>query len=238
MGESFNFFSYTADKVSFEIVDNGYKGESQTYLFFLSSFKKNFLYLKKISEAGCRVIFVVNYKFIDNVLNFHTFNLEFKKMLEHFGLVGFNLISDSKIDVCLNYFLKINKSLVGDYISENELMLFKFKDKKNNFNSKFIEKVNETIKQTLSEGEPFLNKVAYKLNMSPTFLTKRIKNDGFDFNSLVKKQKMNEALFLLEKSDLPIANIAYSLGYTETSAFSRAFKQWTGLSPISYKRKS
>lgn len=55
---------------------------------------------------------------------------------------------------------------------------------------------------------------------------------------LVKKQKMNEALFLLEKSDLPIANIAYSLGYTETSAFSRAFKQWTGLSPISYKRKS
>jgi AraC-like DNA-binding protein len=57
------------------------------------------------------------------------------------------------------------------------------------------------------------------------------------YSSLKEELRRQYALSWLQDTDKPVGLIAAELGYTEPSAFHRAFKKWTGTSPADYRRK-
>lgn len=60
--------------------------------------------------------------------------------------------------------------------------------------------------------------------------------DGMSYSSLKEELRRQYALSWLQETDKPVGLIAAELGYTEPSAFHRAFKKWTGTSPAAYRK--
>jgi len=78
---------------------------------------------------------------------------------------------------------------------------------------------------------------ARELGMSRRGLQRRLSERGTSFRELFRSVRYNLAMRLLDRHDLRIGEAADLLGFSEVSAFSRAFKQWTGVSPKTHRRQ-
>jgi AraC-like DNA-binding protein len=67
-------------------------------------------------------------------------------------------------------------------------------------------------------------------------LQRRLKDAGVSYNDLQNDVRKTLALNLLENETLALAQIAFSLGYSEVSAFNHAFRRWVVRSPGDYRR--
>ena len=83
-----------------------------------------------------------------------------------------------------------------------------------------------------------VNSVAARLSMSPRSLRRRLAEEGHTFQDAKQHIRETRAKYFLTSTTLSLAEIAVELGYSENSAFSRAFKSWTGESPLEYRRRS
>lgn len=79
--------------------------------------------------------------------------------------------------------------------------------------------------------------VAANFNISSRSLQRRLQRDGVQFQDLADKARKAMALHYMGNGQYPVKEIAYLLGYNEVSAFTRAFKRWTGVSPQQYGLK-
>jgi AraC-like DNA-binding protein len=70
--------------------------------------------------------------------------------------------------------------------------------------------------------------IARRLGMSPRTLARRLASEGLTFSGILDEQKVALAKSYLADGDLPVSQIAWLLGYREVSAFTHAFKRWTG----------
>jgi len=68
-------------------------------------------------------------------------------------------------------------------------------------------------------------------------LGRKLKAMGSTLTKEIMNLREERAIDLLKQSDLLIADIANAVGYSEPAIFSRAFKQWTGLSPRAYRNQ-
>ena len=84
------------------------------------------------------------------------------------------------------------------------------------------------------EQWPDLDSIARQLHMSPQTLRRHLHEEGTSFQELKDHLRRDLAIYQLG-SDLPIQRIAERLGFSEPSAFHRAFKKWTGLTPGAYR---
>jgi AraC-like DNA-binding protein len=82
-----------------------------------------------------------------------------------------------------------------------------------------------------------LDEVARELWMAPRTLQRHLADSGADFRTLRETARAREARRLLVETDLPIANIASRLGYSEMSSMSAAFRRWEKLAPSDYRRR-
>jgi AraC-like DNA-binding protein len=57
-----------------------------------------------------------------------------------------------------------------------------------------------------------------------------------DFKKLVDDTRRRLALHHIKEEKDPLTQIAFMLGYSDASAFNRAFKRWTGTAPLEYRR--
>jgi AraC-like DNA-binding protein len=73
------------------------------------------------------------------------------------------------------------------------------------------------------------------MGMSPRTLTRRLSEGGMTFRALVQQTQERISRDLLQNSSDTIGEIAFQTGFSEQSAFSRAFKRWTGKSPLDYR---
>lgn len=78
---------------------------------------------------------------------------------------------------------------------------------------------------------------ARELFLSPRTLHRRLHEEGSSFRAVKDAVRRDFALARLEKTRQPIAQIAADLGYSEPSAFFRAFQAWTGVAPTRYRRR-
>jgi len=101
-----------------------------------------------------------------------------------------------------------------------------------------LSSIREVIGHSIREGDPKLDDVARKVTMSTRTLQRRLKEQGVDFKSLVDDTRRRFSLNYLADPVHTPAEIAYLLGYSEVSAFNRAFKRWTGTTPSSYRRRA
>lgn len=77
--------------------------------------------------------------------------------------------------------------------------------------------------------------VADALHLTERTLRRRLTLEGTSFQSIKDGLRHDRAIHYLAQSNLPISEIARLLGFSEPSAFTRAFRQWTGESPRAYR---
>jgi AraC-like DNA-binding protein len=97
--------------------------------------------------------------------------------------------------------------------------------------------VERLIQDTLPSGIPSIHQIGEHMGMSNRTLTRRLRENGVTFRDIIQKTQEQVAIDLLTNTGRSIAEIAFETGFSEQSTFSRAFKRWTGLSPIEYRNK-
>lgn len=95
--------------------------------------------------------------------------------------------------------------------------------------------VRRVIAQQLSKGEPRLETVAKNLHLSTRTLHRRLAAQHCKFRDLLAETRHDMAERYLADPGLQLSEIALLLGYSEQSAFTRAFRQWTGLTPKAFR---
>jgi AraC-like DNA-binding protein len=83
---------------------------------------------------------------------------------------------------------------------------------------------------------PQLEHIAGIYGMSAQTLRRRLHEEGTSFRNVIEGIRRDLALRQLLKTKRSVSSISASLGYSETRAFTRAFKQWTGMSPREYRK--
>jgi AraC-like DNA-binding protein len=91
--------------------------------------------------------------------------------------------------------------------------------------------VENTLARLLPHGQGVVENVAQKLGISPRTLRRKLADEGVTFAGLREDLRLALATRYLMEQDLSISRIAWLLGYTEVSAFSHAFRRWTGRTP-------
>ncbi|GLQ31999.1 AraC family transcriptional regulator [Litoribrevibacter albus] len=101
----------------------------------------------------------------------------------------------------------------------------------------FLIKVRKVLVRALQEGEPTVEAVAEQFHLSTRSLHRRLHEEGVVFRELLKDTRMLLAKQYLKDRKLTLPEVALMLGYSEQSAFSRAFKQWFDETPLQYQKR-
>lgn len=94
---------------------------------------------------------------------------------------------------------------------------------------------NEIV-DLLKSGYPRLEDLAERMHLPPWTLQRRLASEGHSFKTLVDDVRQELALVMLSEPALSISELAFRLGYSEVSAFSRAFLRWHGVSPRHWRK--
>jgi AraC-like DNA-binding protein len=100
-----------------------------------------------------------------------------------------------------------------------------------------INRVTAAVVDMLPSGGVVDEKIAATLNMSVRSLQRRLKEAGATFRTILDMTRKDLASTYVHDPDIELAEVAFLLGFSDQSAFSRAFKRWTG-NPPSEVRKS
>jgi AraC-like DNA-binding protein/lambda repressor-like predicted transcriptional regulator len=99
-------------------------------------------------------------------------------------------------------------------------------------------RVQQALLEALLDGAPTKQAIARKLAMSPRNLQRHLADEGTSFKELLNDARIHLACNYIEEGRLSVTEIAFVLGFSDTSTFSRAFKRWTGRSPRQYAERA
>lgn len=128
----------------------------------------------------------------------------------------------AKADFSINQFLvsRVAEETKGIEVSPNQIAA----------------EVELLIQNALPSGIPSIKALGMHMGMSNRTLTRRLAENGVTFRDLIQKTQERLSKELLKGSDRTVAEIAFQTGFSEQSAFNRAFKRWTGLSPVEFRK--
>ena len=92
-------------------------------------------------------------------------------------------------------------------------------------------RVENAISSLLPHGRVVVDQVARSLGMSKRSLARRLSDEGLNFTEVLQQLRRDLAVRYLNDPKLQISEIAWLLGFNEVSAFTHAFKRWTGKTP-------
>jgi AraC-like DNA-binding protein len=95
----------------------------------------------------------------------------------------------------------------------------------------FESKVENAVAPLLPHGRVGVGEIARRLGVSHRTLARQLASEGLTFTGLLETLRLELARTYLSDPALPISQIAWLLGYREVSAFTHAFKRWTGKTP-------
>ena len=95
--------------------------------------------------------------------------------------------------------------------------------------------VERAVERLMAQGPVRIEQVARELGFSRQTLYRRLKAEGTTFERLLDRVRRRLAKRLLRTDGASVKEIAYRLGFSDPAAFSRRFKQWTGLSPRDFR---
>ncbi len=98
-----------------------------------------------------------------------------------------------------------------------------------------VNRVRRLIVEDLSSGRLNKQTVAGRLAMSGRNLQLKLAASGTTFHDILDSTRQNLALGYIQQSHLAITEIAYLLGFSDASNFTRAFRRWNGCSPRDYR---
>ena len=92
-------------------------------------------------------------------------------------------------------------------------------------------RVENAISSLLPHGRVILGDVARSLGMSERTLARKLSDEGLNFTEILQQMRHDLAVRYLDDRKLHVSKIAWLLGFHEVSAFTHAFKRWTGKTP-------
>lgn len=148
----------------------------------------------------------------------------------HFGQAIYSIqfrtadleITTTKADKSIQQFLveRMNEEKKGIHANADQL----------------LKEIHTLVLEALPSGIPSVIQIAEYLGMSARTLKRRLAEKGHSFRDLVQKIQRDISVDLLRNSTQSIGEIAFQTGFSEQSAFNRAFKRWTGQSPVDYRK--
>lgn len=104
-----------------------------------------------------------------------------------------------------------------------------------NIDESISNKVRSALSELLSAGEPTIEAVAEKLNMSKRNLQRKLQDENTGFQKQLNSVRESLALNYIKSTNLSVEEISFLLSYNEVNSFLRAFKIWTGKTVQQYK---
>ena len=92
-------------------------------------------------------------------------------------------------------------------------------------------KTFQCIEHILTDGPPHISRVSDVLGMSESALTRKLRQEGTTFREIVQEVRQQTVQIYLSEGRKTLSEIALALGYSEQSAFTRAYKSWYGHPP-------
>ncbi len=99
-----------------------------------------------------------------------------------------------------------------------------------------VEGTRNEIAARLKEGTANLDEIAKALNVPSRTLQWQLENAGTSFEAVLNETRSAIGRRLIQNTDRPLMQIAYDLGYSDQSAFTRACRRWFGMSPRELRR--
>jgi AraC-like DNA-binding protein len=130
----------------------------------------------------------------------------------------------------------VNKHLAGanpQLARLNDKVMIEYLSKLDKEN--IIDRVAATVVEMLPSGGVTDEKVATQLNMSGRSLQRRLQEGGTTFRRLIEEVRRGLAATYVRDPAVELVEIAFLLGFSDQSAFSRAFKRWTGHTPSEFR---
>ena len=137
------------------------------------------------------------------------------------------------------------KDLKKPFLTANNIMVEylepqlkqKLAEIENQISETFTARVQKKLFQLIPGGQFSLENIAEEFGISTRTVQRNLAVENIKFNQVVKNVQKIMTLNYLESKELSIDEIAYLVGYTETSSFYRAFKGWTGKTVLQYRKE-
>jgi AraC-like DNA-binding protein len=131
---------------------------------------------------------------------------------------------------CLEWpVISANPSLLLAFEQHAQAM-FSNLSNENTYSYQVVREITHNLK-----GEvPSIEEIARSLTISVRNLQRELQTEGTSYQQLLDETRKELALRYLKKPDTSIHDVAFLLGFSEPSAFHRAFKRWTGQTPRAY----
>lgn len=97
-------------------------------------------------------------------------------------------------------------------------------------------RVRATLLEGLPSGQLSMDEVARRVALSKRTLQRRLVEEGTSYLQILRDTRLSLAHHYLERTHVPLSEIAFLLGFDEPSSFFRAFHEWTGTTPEATRR--
>ncbi|MBP0000865.1 MAG: AraC family transcriptional regulator [Cyanobacteria bacterium SID2] len=176
-----------------------------------------------------RAILQVQFQF-DRPAHIEPYTAVFDRAVLKFGCPDSRLIFSS--DVAETPVIGANPELLAVFDRQAEMLLSKYE--RDNLSDRVRQKIAERLK-----GEtPALSEIATQLHLSSRSLQLKLQEEGTSYQMLLDEVRRDAAISYLQNSQLSKTEIAYLLGFSEVSVFSRTFKRWTGQAPSKFQQQN
>ena len=102
---------------------------------------------------------------------------------------------------------------------------------------RFSVRAREAVRSALQGGDATLDAAARALGLSPRTLQRRLREEDTSHREVLEEVRAELASLYLADLELSLDQVAARLGFSEPSAFHRAFRRWTGTTPAAYRSR-
>jgi AraC-like DNA-binding protein len=99
----------------------------------------------------------------------------------------------------------------------------------------WLSTIRRAVHARLETGDASVEHIAKAAGVSPRTLQRQLQSAGTSLRALVEEARKDIAVRELATTDRSITDLAFLLGFSETSAFDRAFRRWTGKTPLAFR---
>jgi AraC-like DNA-binding protein len=97
-------------------------------------------------------------------------------------------------------------------------------------------RVRRAVREAIQSGELTEKQIGRRLGWSERTLRRKLADEGTSFRRVLDEVRRELAQSWLSRSEMAIGEVAFLLGFSESSNFHRAFKRWTGRTPDEFRR--
>ncbi|MGL6315628.1 helix-turn-helix domain-containing protein [Vibrio sp. WXL103] len=159
-----------------------------------------------------------HHKIIQSALECHISPTTGSHRLRFYNLKPFTTINPNTLDIHQTACKQLENKLSATQLSE------------------LPEVVSQTLANYSDLSQVNVDAIARSLGMTSRTLNRKLSASNTHFRSILNHHKLNRAVRLISTTNLSMSIIADKLGFTDSTTFSRAFKQWTGHPPSKLKR--